>query len=410
MAEQNDINLNEKSASEFMKVMKDFYKDLLTTFPECKNNCEFELLNDINNQDYSIKVRELYNYCLVIYPEMFFDILYQNEDIFTDTDKNTCFLPNIKFSELWSEDISDKTRQIIWKYLQMLLFIIINEVKDKNSFGDTAKLFEAINEDEFKTKINEALKDMENIFNTDVSGNDVSNSGFNFKDLSDINFGDFPDGDELHNHINNLMGGKIGSLAQEIADETAAEMDIDINDTASMTDIFDKMFKNPGKLMSMVKNIGDKIDKKLKSGEIDEKELMEEASELMNKMKTMPGMKNMDMNSIFSQFGMSGMPGMPKNAKFNSGAFKNKMNSVNRKDRMRKKLDKRRADLIKKRAPTINTNTSDNFQKTPRVRVINKQNNASNPELPSIDELVNDIETINNSQKKKKKRKKKKKQ
>ena len=41
--------------------------------------------------------------------------------------------------------------------------------------------------------------------------------------------------------------------------------------------------------MNMVKKVGSKLDSKLKSGEIKESELMEEASQLMEKMKNMPG-------------------------------------------------------------------------------------------------------------------------
>ena len=52
----------------------------------------------------------------------------------------------------------------------------------------------------------------------------------------------------------------------------------------------------------MVKKVGSKLDSKLKSGEIKESELMQEASDLMEKMKNMPGMKNMD--KILSQMGL----------------------------------------------------------------------------------------------------------
>ena len=37
--------------------------------------------------------------------------------------------------------------------------------------------------------------------------------------------------------------------------------------------------------MGMVKKVGSKLDEKLKSGEINESELMKEASDLMKKMK-----------------------------------------------------------------------------------------------------------------------------
>ena len=41
----------------------------------------------------------------------------------------------------------------------------------------------------------------------------------------------------------------------------------------------------------MVKKVGNKIEQKIKSGELKESELMEEAQEMMKKMNGMPGMK-----------------------------------------------------------------------------------------------------------------------
>ena len=47
---------------------------------------------------------------------------------------------------------------------------------------------------------------------------------------------------------------------------------------------FKKLFKNPGKLMNLVKSVGNKLDTKIKSGDIKESELMREASDIMEKM------------------------------------------------------------------------------------------------------------------------------
>ena len=57
------------------------------------------------------------------------------------------------------------------------------------------------------------------------------------------------------------------------------------------------------------------LDKKIKSGEIKESELIEEAGELMNKLNTMPGMK--EMQKMVSSMGFP----MGKNSKINMGAF-----------------------------------------------------------------------------------------
>ena len=57
-------------------------------------------------------------------------------------------------------DISDNTRKVIWKYLQLILFSTVSGQKNCDSFGDTAKLFEAIDEDEFKKKLEESINEI----------------------------------------------------------------------------------------------------------------------------------------------------------------------------------------------------------------------------------------------------------
>ena len=84
--------MNDSIPEEFKKVVKDFYKDILTTFPECKDKLgpsEVSFLTDEGDP------LILFEYCKKVYPERFFDILYQNQEIFEDEDINTKFLPNI---------------------------------------------------------------------------------------------------------------------------------------------------------------------------------------------------------------------------------------------------------------------------------------------------------------------------
>ena len=42
--------------------------------------------------------------------------------------------------------------------------------------------------------------------------------------------------------------------------------------------------------MGLVKNVGNKLESRMKSGDINEADLMKEASEMLSKMKNMPGM------------------------------------------------------------------------------------------------------------------------
>ena len=246
MSESNKIPI------EFFKIMKEFTNDILTSFPEYKDTLDKGLMDISNDNNESENVEKLFTYIKNIYPERFFDFLYQNEDIFTNDEINTNFLPDIDFAELWKQDISENTKNIIWKYLQLVLFSIIGNEKDSNSFGDTAKLFEAINEDDLKKKLEEAMEQMSNIFNMD-SENSTTN------DISNINHEDLPNPEDLHNHINGLLKGNLGKLATEITEETMKDLDIDMENTNNVGDVFQNLFKNPGKLMKMIKKVGDKL-------------------------------------------------------------------------------------------------------------------------------------------------------
>ena len=86
-----------KVPEEFQKIVRDFYKDILLVFPEYKINLDEETIDFLQKKN---EGSELFKYCSEVYPERFFDILYQNEEIFTDSSYNTCFLPNIDFKNM----------------------------------------------------------------------------------------------------------------------------------------------------------------------------------------------------------------------------------------------------------------------------------------------------------------------
>lgn len=109
---------------EFTKVIRDFVNDLRTTFPEYetfiskwwkdKEHYNYIDNEDDRNQAYEKSVAKstklLFNFCQKKFPPRFFDILYQNEDMFKeDSDIDTEFLPKIHFKNLWQCDISKNT-------------------------------------------------------------------------------------------------------------------------------------------------------------------------------------------------------------------------------------------------------------------------------------------------------------
>ena len=368
---------------DFYKIIDDFVNDMITTFPEyealirkwwkVKDYSQIEDLEDREKCMLADKYKKslfVYRHCSKVYPERFFDILYKNAEIYLPSaDINTEFLPGIVFKQLWTDDISDSTKETIWKYLQLILFSVVGSIDDKEKFGDCAKLFEAINEDELKAKLEATLAEMQGLFQSETrdTSSDGESSGKEKSSEGGLPSG-LPSAEELHGHINQMMEGKLGKLAMELAEETANELDLDMNDAKSATDVFQKLFKNPGKLMGMVKTVGSKLDEKLKSGEIKESELMEESKELLNKMKNMPGMDNIE--KMFSKMGSSGMAGMMASmmgglggkGKVNVGAMESALNKnlkmAKAKERMKARLEeKQKANTINSNA-SINNNTS----------------------------------------------------
>ena len=358
----NDVPEGVKIPDEFGRVIEDFINDIQNTFPEY-NGIINRWWKPENNEKQIINV---FKHCTKIIPERFFDILYKNNDIFSENSEvNTEFLPGIVFKHLWTCDISEKTRETIWKYLQLILFSVIGSLQNKSQLGDTAKLFEAINEDELKTKLQETLEGMQSLFN-----NADLNSDAESKESKEPSM---PSAEDIHNHIHGMMEGKLGKLAMELAEETAEELNMDMENVTNAQDVFQKLFSNPAKLMNMVKNVGGKIDEKIKSGEIKESELITEGVELLNRMKGMPGMENMK-----DMFAKMGIPGLGKDAKLNTAAMESKLNQnlklAQMKERIKANANKKKQTVsVPETAPAYTEeeiisifSTGEKVDKTPR--------------------------------------------
>jgi hypothetical protein len=345
-----------KIPDEFSKVIKDLIKDIKETFPEViplinkwwKESSEFDYIDDELERTKALEesqqagIKFLFSFCQKKFPPRFFEILYQNDEMFkVDSDVDTEFLPHIHFKNLWQFDISQKTRDTIWKYLQLILFSIVGSLENRDAFGDSAKLFEAINGDDFKNKLEETLSQMQGLF-------EMPSSSENPDDLPKMPEG-MPNADDIHEHINGMLDGQLGKLAKEIAEETAANLNIDMENVTDMKDVFSNLVKNPTKLMGLVKSVGDKLDSRIKSGEIKESELISEATDIMNKMKNMPGMENIQ--SMLSKMGIPGLGG--KGAKMNMGAMEAQMNknlkTAQMRERMKAKAES--ANLAKAQQP-----------------------------------------------------------
>jgi hypothetical protein len=146
--------------------------------------------------------------------------------------------------------------------------------------------------------------------------------------------------------LKGLFDGKLGSMAKELIDELSDELKEtlgvdDLNGTANPKDLFQKLMKNPAKLMELVKKISNKFQDKMKHGDISQEEIMKEATEMLKKMKEMGG-DSKQMNEMFQNMAksMGGMGG--KNMKVDTNALNRMMQTQSTKDRLRAKLEQKK--------------------------------------------------------------------
>ena len=138
--------------------------------------------------------------------------------------------------------ISENTKQAIWKYLQLILITIMGNVKSAASFGDTAGLFEGIEEEELQKKLGETIGGLTDFFKGLSKDGSTENMEKAFEEMfssegpegtegtegtpeEGVPEGDtMPNADDLHNHLKSLFDGKIGTLAKELAEEMSGEV------------------------------------------------------------------------------------------------------------------------------------------------------------------------------------------
>ena len=306
------------SESDFRQILRDLVNDLCSTFPDLSSGWPADVLAMRSDGEESEAAGRLKTHCSKVLPLHFFHIVYENDELF-DSDTPLCILPEVDFVKIWkAEGLSDSIRATIWKYLQLMVLAVVADMEDGKSFGDAAPLFEAIDVEEFKTKLEEMVAGMADM---GVNGDEA-----------------LPSPEGLKDHIDKILGGKLGMLAKEIAEETADELGItDAADKPPM-DTFKRLFKDPAKLLQLVKSIGGKLDAKIKSGEIKEAELLGEATELLKNMGSMPGMSHL--KDLFAK--QAGVDLSKVDPKVMESRMKTSMRGAAQRDRLRAKLAKRK--------------------------------------------------------------------
>ena len=251
-------------------IFNDFIRDLSKTFPEIKS-CLYRnyegCLTDVDDK----------KLCDLPKLNRFLELIGDYEKMITDKnleffDLEVEFLEEISFKLLWTKNISNKTRESIWKYLQTFQLININ-LRSSQQLKDALSQIGTDTEMEVDRTTAKDLKKM--------------------KKLSDSVKEKATGESELDDMLGGLMGGGIGDIAKEVAKNMDIEnMFGNIDENSNPMEIMAQMM-NPEKMGSIFNNINSVMQQKMESGELNQDSLKSEAEGMMGKMGENPMFKNM---------------------------------------------------------------------------------------------------------------------
>jgi hypothetical protein len=314
---------------DFFKIITDFANDICRVFPEYNTIINKYILSEKEKTDDS-KLK-LYNFVGKVIIQNKEYILSKNEELFLNTDENvlnTEFLPRIVFSHIWEGDISEITKTTIWKYLTLLFVTISKQQSGGKEEIDLDEILSRIMDEigpETETQVSEETSPLETQQQQQIPG-----------------IGELPE------QFQNMMGGSLGKLAMELAQETSMEG-----------------VENKGTLdlFSMMGKIGSKIENKLKSGELSESSLLEESMGLINSMggaNNIQSMMNMFKGGASKGgFDFSALQKMTEQQPSEQPQKENRLNSRNGKN-SQKTTDKKARQKLRGNNPRNMADTNNN--------------------------------------------------
>jgi hypothetical protein len=252
----------ETTPDAFIKIVTDMTADLSATFPEKAHLWEkwtAAKMDELPHRVYVTETATLFEFCRNVCAEHFFSILYQDADLF-DAPGRAEFLPGVDFADLFHcAGVSDNTRAALWNYIRLVAFTVAGDL------GGLAG-------DDMGSKLADAAREIETFFATQKQ--------------SDTPVAAAAAGPVGVPEPAGPMDGKLGALARDVADEIGGEFADMMGgaECANISDVMQRLMKNPAKLASLVQTVSSKLNDKVGAGDISNDELMREAAQFMKGM------------------------------------------------------------------------------------------------------------------------------
>lgn len=271
--------------------LKTFLGELQNIFPEFKESISSSYSEVLESESLSVDtyVKE---YMSAV--ESFHNQIATKQNSLFLGDNELKFLRELDFRELWTKDLSDSTRENIWKYLQTLYVIGKKIVANDDDVNVMLNELNTPSQEDFKQHQQEMMEMIENMSKI-TDENRATNS-------------------EVENLFNN---GIISDIAKELTTELDLDK-MDMGNPQNMNEAFSNIMGGGGgtNFFNLISKVGEKIQSKVESGQINQGDLINEAQKMMG------GLKNPQQ--------------MAQNMRANKGKEATR-------DRLRRKLEEKRA-------------------------------------------------------------------
>ena len=281
-------------SEKFNFYLKSFLGEIVTIFPEYKETIDSEYSDVLTTENLAVDtyVKE---YMENVSP-YHTDIAQKSNQLFLG-ENELKFLRGIDFRDLWTKDLSDSTRENIWKYLQTL-YVLGRKI--------------VASDDDVNAMLNELnSNDEENLKNHQQEMMDMIN---NMSKITDENRANNSEVEDLFNN------GIISDIAKELTTELDLDK-LDMGNPQNMNEAFSNIMGGGGgnNFFNLISKVGEKIQNKVESGQINQGDLISEAQKMMGGLKNPEQMAKSMMNN------------------------RNQRGKESTKDRLRRKLEEKRA-------------------------------------------------------------------
>ena len=243
--------------------LKSFLNELVTIFPEYEQNIN-DNYSDVLTQDSIASDVYVKEYMDNVSP-YHTDIAQKNNQLFLG-DQELRFLRNLDFRDLWTKDLSDSTRENIWKYLQTLYVLGRKIVASDDDVNEMLNQLNSNDEENLKKHQEEMMDMINNMSQMTQDPNEAPKTS-----------------PEVENLFNN---GIISDIAKELTSELDLEK-MDMGNPKNMNEAFSNIMGGGGgnNFFNLISKVGEKIQKKVETGAINQGDLIKEAHQMMGGLK-----------------------------------------------------------------------------------------------------------------------------